>query len=324
MMANQGSTTMRNMPDVALTAENVYVRANGINYTVGGTSCAAPLWAGFAALVNQQAVSSGEASIGFINPGIYAIGLGTIYASAFHDITTGNNTRPGSPTRFYAVTGYDLCTGWGTPAGQNLIDALVGPPVPTPPTITSQPQSQTNVSGSSVVFGITAVGSFPLSYQWKFGGTNIAGGTNAALTFANVQPTNAGVYSVAVTNLYGLGGQFECDADGADLAPDHYHTAEQSSSVCGLCGKFQCYGHRFVALELPLEFWRNEHCRGNECFLGPDKCSIEPGGRLCRDDNQSLRFHPQFECDIDGESAAPLCASTFGIGKLVAGGGQRQ
>ena len=203
MVANQGSTTMRNTPDVALTAENIYVRANGQNYTVGGTSCAAPLWAGFAALINQQAVSNGEASIGFITPSIYSIGLGTSYASAFHDITTGNNTRPGSPTRFYAVTGYDLCTGWGTPAGQSLIDALVGPPVPTPPTITSQPQSQTNVSGSSVVFGITAVGSFPLSYQWKFGGTNIAGGTNAALTFANVQPTNAGVYSVAVTNLYG-------------------------------------------------------------------------------------------------------------------------
>ena len=39
------------------------------------------------------------------------------YTSAFHDITTGNNTSPASPTKFYAVTGYDLCTGWGTPNG---------------------------------------------------------------------------------------------------------------------------------------------------------------------------------------------------------------
>src|ERR1019366_6798771 len=59
-----------------------------------GTSCAAPLWAGFMALVNQQAASLGNPSAGFINPAIYAIGQGTgntPYASAFHDITTGNN-----------------------------------------------------------------------------------------------------------------------------------------------------------------------------------------------------------------------------------------
>src|ERR1035441_3539104 len=59
MAANQGSTTMRNIPDVALTAENVYVRANGGTHIVGGTSCAAPLWAGFMALVNQQAATQG-------------------------------------------------------------------------------------------------------------------------------------------------------------------------------------------------------------------------------------------------------------------------
>src|SRR5208337_4622450 len=47
MSANQGSTTMRNTPDVALTADNVDVRADGVDQAVGGTSCAAPLWAGF-------------------------------------------------------------------------------------------------------------------------------------------------------------------------------------------------------------------------------------------------------------------------------------
>ena len=59
MTANQGSTTMRNIPDVALTADNVYViDGNGGSGVVGGTSCAAPLWAGFTALVNQQAAAS--------------------------------------------------------------------------------------------------------------------------------------------------------------------------------------------------------------------------------------------------------------------------
>ena len=127
MTANQGSTTMRNTPDVALTAENVYVRADGQDYYVGGTSCAAPLWAGFTALVNQQALASGKPTVGLINPAVDAIGSGVNYTSALHDITTGNNTSSSSPSKFYAVTGYDLCTGWGTPAGQNLINALANP-----------------------------------------------------------------------------------------------------------------------------------------------------------------------------------------------------
>jgi subtilase family serine protease len=127
MAANQGSTTMRNTPDVAMTADNVYVRADGGDYSVGGTSCAAPLWAGFAALVNQEAVGSGRSPVGFINPALDAIGTGPNYAAAFHDITTGNNTWSSSPSKFYAVPGYDLCSGWGTPAGQPLIDDLANP-----------------------------------------------------------------------------------------------------------------------------------------------------------------------------------------------------
>ena len=71
MTANQGSTTLRNVPDVALTADNIFVEANnGQQITgVGGTSCAAPLWAGFTALVNQQAVLVGKPTVGFLNPG---------------------------------------------------------------------------------------------------------------------------------------------------------------------------------------------------------------------------------------------------------------
>jgi subtilase family serine protease len=127
MTANLGSTTQRNIPDVALTAENVYVKyGNGTNATFGGTSCAAPLWAGFMALVNQQAAAAGRAAIGFANPSLYALAKGTNYASCFHDITAGNNFWSSSPANYPATTGYDLCTGWGTPAGTNLINALVG------------------------------------------------------------------------------------------------------------------------------------------------------------------------------------------------------
>jgi uncharacterized repeat protein (TIGR01451 family) len=123
---------------VALTADNVYViYGGGSTGAYGGTSCATPLWAGFMALVNQQAVANARPTIGFINPAIYAIGASnSIYTNCFHDITTGNNTWSASPTKFFAVPGYDLCTGWGTPVGTNLIAALAGAaalPVSAPP-----------------------------------------------------------------------------------------------------------------------------------------------------------------------------------------------
>ena len=126
MTIPKGSTTFRNVPDVALTADDVLVIADGgLEYIgVGGTSCASPLWAGFIALVNQLAASESRASVGFVNPALYAIATGPNYANCFHDITTGNNKWSGSPNLFSATNGYDLCTGLGTPNGTNLIIAL--------------------------------------------------------------------------------------------------------------------------------------------------------------------------------------------------------
>jgi uncharacterized repeat protein (TIGR01451 family) len=125
MTANGGSTTYRNIPDVALTGDNVYVvYNNGSSGSVGGTSCAAPLWAGFTALINQQAALAAKPPVGFLNPALYSMANTAGYASNFHDITTGNNTSGSSPSKYYAVAGYDLCTGLGTPNGTNLINAL--------------------------------------------------------------------------------------------------------------------------------------------------------------------------------------------------------
>jgi uncharacterized repeat protein (TIGR03803 family) len=127
---NQGSATKRNIPDVACLADGVIwlVANNGEQSAIGGTSASAPLWAGFIALVNQRAAAEGKPNVGFLNPALYALGQGGSYASAFHDITTGNNTNSTSANKFLAVAGYDLCTGWGTPTGSNLIDALLAPP----------------------------------------------------------------------------------------------------------------------------------------------------------------------------------------------------
>jgi subtilase family serine protease len=124
MSANGGSTTMRDVPDVALIADKIYVRALNANQDVGGTSCAAPLWGALNSLVNQQAAANGFSNVGFINPSVYEIGAGSDYGSIFHDITTGNNISTTSSNAFYAATGYDLCTGMGTPNGMPLINAL--------------------------------------------------------------------------------------------------------------------------------------------------------------------------------------------------------
>jgi uncharacterized repeat protein (TIGR01451 family) len=129
MSTNGGSTTMRNIPDVAMTADNIFVISdNGAGGSVGGTSAAAPLWAAFTSLINEQALLNGEAPVGFLNPAIYSIAEGEYYAAAFHDITTGNNTNSVNTNLFYAFPGYDLCTGWGTPNGTNIVN-LLAPPI---------------------------------------------------------------------------------------------------------------------------------------------------------------------------------------------------
>jgi subtilase family serine protease len=128
MSLNGGSTTMRNVPDVAMIAADIYLTYNnGATLAVAGTSAATPLWAGYTALVNEQAVANGQPTVGFLNPAIYAIGQGPNYDNCFHDTTNGNsiNFQNGKPVNIKAVIGYDLCTGWGTPNGTNLINALI-------------------------------------------------------------------------------------------------------------------------------------------------------------------------------------------------------
>ena len=71
------------------------------------------------------------------------------------------------------------------------------------PSIITQPASQTVLAGSNVTFTVAAAGTTPLSYQWRWSGTNIAGATGSSLALSNVQPAQAGSYSVLVTNVAG-------------------------------------------------------------------------------------------------------------------------
>jgi hypothetical protein len=73
-------------------------------------------------------------------------------------------------------------------------------PVVVPPLIDAQPLSRTNVAYTDVTFTVLATGDAPLHYQWRFGNDNIDGATNATLLITNVQPSQAGNYSVVIFN----------------------------------------------------------------------------------------------------------------------------
>jgi kumamolisin len=116
------SKTYRDGPDVSANANfTFYVCADQKACTAnsyGGTSFAAPMWAGYIALLNQAYVAAGnKTGIGFLDPLIYPLAAGSSYATYFHDITSGSNG-------YSATKGYDLATGWGSPNGSGLITAL--------------------------------------------------------------------------------------------------------------------------------------------------------------------------------------------------------
>jgi uncharacterized repeat protein (TIGR03803 family) len=224
MSASRGSTSMRNFPDVAIVATGFVIVADDGSTMTGwnGTSFAAPLWAGFTALVNQEAAANGQPSVGFLNPALYAIGKSSNYTNCFHDITVGNNATPTSDGLFPAVPGYDLCTGWGSPNGSNLIYALAFPeslvvapssdqqfsgpvggplnPAALSYSLTNSPASQTPSLGWSVGLDAAWLDVSPAS------GTNLAGGPAAVVTVTpNLLAGNlaAGSYTATLyfTNL---------------------------------------------------------------------------------------------------------------------------
>jgi kumamolisin len=112
--ANAGGKIGRGMPDVAADADpetGYSVRVDGTDTVTGGTSAAAPLWAGLIARLNQ---SLGQ-PVGFLNPMLYGA---IAQAGVFRDITSGNNGA------YSAGPGWDACSGWGSADGAKLLKAL--------------------------------------------------------------------------------------------------------------------------------------------------------------------------------------------------------
>ncbi len=177
---NQVSSTWRNVPDVALTADSLYEYVDQTSGIGNGTSAAAPLWAGFVALANQQAAAGGNSSIGFLNPLIYAIGQSGLYSSDCHDIPaarTNNNAWAGSSGLYSASSGYDLTAGWGTPTGQHLIGDLIS----------------TNWSGDKVLSSTFTVNS----------GQTVSVLPGSNITFSN----GSGIIVHGTLNVYGTSSQ---------------------------------------------------------------------------------------------------------------------
>jgi subtilase family serine protease len=113
----QSNFVGRGVPDVSGDADpttGYRVRVNGKDQVYGGTSAVAPLWAALIALLNQKL----GAPVGFLNPKLYGL-----QPAAFRDITSGNNDDSGRGN-YNARTGWDPCTGLGSPNGTALLSAL--------------------------------------------------------------------------------------------------------------------------------------------------------------------------------------------------------
>jgi len=167
------------------------------------------MWAGYLALVNQQAVAGGGPTLGFINPALYDIGLSSSYDTDFHDIASGSNG-------YSATSGYDLATGWGSPNGTALISALISAGTAPGFGLTGSPTSlvvmqgnvgtstitSTVVNGFSSGIALSATGQ-PSGVTVGFSPASITGAGTSSMSITVGASTPAGTYNIKVTGTSG-------------------------------------------------------------------------------------------------------------------------
>ncbi|HUL79029.1 MAG TPA: S53 family peptidase [Vicinamibacteria bacterium] len=118
--ANPGGKVGRGVPDVSGDADadtGYIIRVDGTEGPTGGTSAVAPLWAGLVALLNQGLGKP----VGFINPLLYQ---SPNNVNCFRDVVAGDNAAFPSSKKYAARSGWDACTGWGSPKGAALLAAV--------------------------------------------------------------------------------------------------------------------------------------------------------------------------------------------------------
>ncbi len=220
---NSYSNGKRQVPDVSADADpntgySVYcsVTASGCSSSspwieVGGTSAAAPLWAGISADLNQYLAANSKPVLGSASATLYTLFNTTQTYSAYHDITSGNNL-------FYpATTGYDQASGIGTPDVWNIARDLVGATsggndfsISASPTSLSIAQggngastiSTAVTSGSAATVSLTASVS-PSGPTASLSPTSVTAGGSSTLTVSVGSAVAAGSYTVTVTGTEG-------------------------------------------------------------------------------------------------------------------------
>lgn len=236
--SNLASSTMRNVPDVSLDADpetGYAIYFNGQWQVFGGTSCGAPLWAAFNALVNQNRATNSLAPLGFANPSLYQIAQGANYTTSFHDIADNSNNG-----YYPAVQGYDLATGLGSFIGSSLINTLTQGSLPTcthaNPTVSISPTSQSGQAGSTLNYTLSITNNdssactanrFNLSYS-------VPSGFSGALqqTYVNLQPGQTSQVGLSVTSNNSVSpGTYSFTATAQNQSFPSYTTSAQGTYV---------------------------------------------------------------------------------------------
>lgn len=127
-----------------------------------------------------------------LSSAVTSAGLTTNYTAA-----TSNYYR----VTLTAIAAYDTSGTYGTPVGTTGSVTYLA--ATTAPGITTQPSSVTVTAGNSASFTVVASGTAPLTYQWSKGGNAISGATSATYSIANAQSSDAGSYTVVVSNSAG-------------------------------------------------------------------------------------------------------------------------
>jgi subtilase family serine protease len=205
---NGGSTTMRNVPDVAAeaavtTGVAVYVSDQGGWFQVGGTSVASPLWAGYLSNINAALTWTGLGNLGFFNPTLYSVGVSSFGnpSNYMYDIETGSNGYvPFGGPGFYNGFGYSNTTGngsiWGGGFGLQLL--IGGTQAGTPPgSLVAGLKAPATANSASITWTKSsgalgyAIGLFHAGALYNVTEAYVARPPTTGFTFKNLNPGTA-------------------------------------------------------------------------------------------------------------------------------------
>ncbi len=232
----------RDVPDVALAASDAHdpyvVITEGSTIAVGGTSAAAPSFAGMIALLNQYLVQNKvqtKSGLGNINPKLYTMAAGGA-SGVFHDVTMGNNIVPclaktadcvGGQFGYTAGVGYDLVTGLGSVDAYNLVTTWGGLPVtPTATAVTVTP-NVVSAGGSAVATATvkaasgTTTPSGPVSFTLgttSLGTATLSGSGGTATASIKVFGSQLLAANNTVQAFYGGGPSFGSSSAAASIS----------------------------------------------------------------------------------------------------------